>query len=197
MLIISMYNKLLCVIGAFAFSLCIYAQSSADEVKKAFSNIGLNIHETTNIQELSRQYTKNKQQWDAAIAWLQIADIKTIAKGKHAIEGTNLIASVEDTQNANLESRSSESHYHHIDLQVVVSGYEGFCLIDHATSTPNCKWREDVIHYDYDASKMQYIIGNPGTVFLFFPSDWHIAKVQTPFANQTLRVIVIKLDYVE
>ncbi len=173
------------------------AQKKAAEVVRALGEAGITLHGSTNMGEVDKQYGKNKEQWDAALTWLRTTDLRAIGKGKHKIEGTKLVASVEDTQNANLESRSSESHYHHIDLQVVVRGVEGFCLLDHESSTPNSKWREDVIHYDYDQTKLQYMIGFAGTAFLFFPTDWHIAKVQTPMADQTLRVVVIKLDYVE
>ncbi|WP_394801223.1 hypothetical protein [Bacteroides intestinalis] len=30
---------------------------------------------------------------------------------------------------------------------------------------------------------------------MFFPSDWHIAKIATDKEDQDIRVIVIKLDY--
>ncbi len=38
---------------------------------------------------------------------------------------------------------------------------------------------------------------NPQEFFIFFPDDWHIAKVENDTGNQQIRVIVIKVDYVE
>ena len=175
--------------------------SWSQNVDKAFAekiaSKGIQLDTSTNIGLVNEQYEKNKEQWDAALNWLNSNDLANIPAGKHQIAGSKLTASVEDSANANLESRSSESHYHHIDLQLVVRGHEGFLLLDHESSTPNCKWKEDVIRYDYDSDKAKLLVGAPGTMYLFFPSDWHVAKVQTPYADQTLRVIVIKLDYIE
>jgi YhcH/YjgK/YiaL family protein len=150
-----------------------------------------------NLDEFQSQYTKNQAQWDAAFQWLATHDLTTVPAGKHPIEGTTLVVSVEDSENQPLEKRKSESHYHHIDFQYVVKGTERFGILDHATSTPNCDYKPDVIRYDYDRSKLQLIDSTPNRFILFFPSDWHIAKIATDKDDQTIRVIVIKLDYVD
>ena len=89
------------------------------------------------------------------------------------------------------------SHRKHIDLQYVVKGTERFALLDHESSKANCEYSEkkDVIHYDFDPEKTTFIDSVPGEFFLFFPSDWHIAKIATDKEDQDIRVIVIKLDY--
>ena len=113
--------------------------------------------------------------------WLAETDLLTIKKGKHSIEGTDLVVSVEDSENGPLEKRRSESHYHHIDFQYVVKGTECFGMI----------------HYAYDVDKARFYDSVPDEFFIFFPSDWHIAKVKTEKDDQNIRVIVVKLDYVE
>ena len=185
-------TTLLCTAEAGAQS-----RKTMSAIRESVAAFNAEVAPSTNMKEMCDQYKKNKAQWDAAFDWLRKTDLKGISKGKHKIEGTNLVASVEDSENSPLEKRNSESHYHHIDLQLVVSGVEGFALLDHASSTPKDEWREDVIHYNYDARKTTFLTGFGGTMFLFFPSDWHIAKVQTPVADQKFRVIVIKLDYVK
>lgn len=152
---------------------------------------------TVNITEFYEQYHRNPEQWKALFAWLQNTDLLAIEKGKHKIEGTSMTASVEDSRNEPLNKRRSESHYKHIDFMFVVRGTEGFALLDHASSVPNCKYdeRKDVIHYDYDKSKAKFFCSTPGRFVICFPSDWHIAKVATDKADQSLRVIVIKVDY--
>lgn len=161
---------------------------------------GLHVrpHSSTNMKELKRQYNKNREQWDKMFEWLSQHDLLAMEKGKYPIEGTSLIVSIEDSFNQPLEKRRSESHYHHIDFQWVVSGVERFALLDHATSRPNCEWKEDVIRYDYDVEKTTFIDSSPDHFFLFFPSDWHIAKIESPSSSdQKIRVVVVKLDYVE
>ena len=112
---------------------------------------------------------------------------------------TELVASVEDSENGPLEKRSTESHRKKIDFQLVVSGVEGFALLDHASSTVSQAYDEkkDVMRYNYVPEKTNFFNVKGGTFVIFFPSDWHIAKVQTKKKDQQIRVIVVKMDYVE
>lgn len=155
-------------------------------------------HRSVNITEFYQQYLKNPDQWRALFRWLADTDLLTIPAGKHPIPGTKLVASVEDSQNGPLAKRNSESHYHHIDFQYVVKGVERFGIIDHVTSAPKDNYKPDVIHYSYDVTKARFYDSTPDEFFIFFPSDWHIAKVESPKTkDQNIRVIVIKVDYVD
>ena len=154
-------------------------------------------HPSVNLVEFYNQYAKNTAQWQAMFNWLAQTDLTAIPKGKYPIEGTTLTASVEDSSNQPLADRKSESHYHHIDFQLVVKGTERFAILDHLTSTPNCDYKPDVIRYDYDESKTLFYDSTPDKFFIFFPCDWHIAKIATDGDDQTIRVIVVKLDYIE
>ena len=152
-------------------------------------------HSSVNLVDFYLQYQKNPQQWQALFDYLAKTDLLSIPKGKHKIPGSDLVVSVEDSRNEPLEKRRSESHNKHIDFQFVVKGTERFGVIDHYTSTPNCKYRPDVIHYDYAPQKALFYDSNSVEFFIFFPRDWHIAKVVTDGEDQTIRVIVIKVDY--
>ena len=152
-------------------------------------------HSSVNLVDFYLQYQKNPQQWQALFDYLAKTDLLSIPKGKHKIPGSDLVVSVEDSKNEPLEKRRSESHNKHIDFQYVVKGTERFGIIDHYTSIPNCKYRPDVIHYDYTPQKARFYDSNPGEFFIFFPRDWHIAKVANDTSDQAIRVIVIKVDY--
>ena len=165
------------------------------EWRQGFSKA--NAHESVNAVEFYRQYQKNPEQWQAMFRWLQETDVNAIPKGKHPIPGTKLVASVEDSENGPLAKRQSESHFHHIDFQWAVKGIERFGIIDHLTSKPNCAWRNDVVHYDYDVNRARFMDSNPGEFFIFFPGDWHIAKVNNDTSDQVIRVIVVKVDYID
>lgn len=151
---------------------------------------------STDLDEFQSQYQLNKAQWDAAFGWLATHDLIGLPAGKYPIEGTELSVSIQDSANEPLAKRKSESHREHIDLQYVVKGTERFALLDHESSTPNSEWRRDVIHYDYNPDKTMFIDSTPERFFLFFPNDWHIAKIATDNEDQSIRVVVIKLDYV-
>jgi len=155
-------------------------------------------HKSVNTVEFYQQYERNPEQWRALFRWLADTDLLTLEAGKHPIAGTTLVASVEDSENGPLEKRNSESHYHHIDFQYVVKGVERFGIIDHVTSTPKDAYKPDVIHYDYDVQRTRFYDSRSDRFFLFFPDDWHIAKVVSPKTDdQNIRVIVVKLDYIE
>lgn len=160
--------------------------------------IAADPHATVNATDFYLQYHKNPTQWKALFEWLSKTDLLRLPKGKNPIPGTSMVASVEDDQNRDLERCGSESHYHHVDFQFVVKGVERFGIIDHYTSRPNCAYKSDAIHYDYDVSKALFYDSNPREFFLFFPGDWHIAKVKAPKQeDQNIRVVVVKVDYVD
>ena len=190
----------LIVFLAIAPSSMIQAQCSIQQwlLSRSWSN-GFNAlpDVCTNLKEFHDQYQKNQPQWDAMFKWLATHDLQSIPAGKHPIEGTSLVVSVEDSENQPLEKRASESHYHHIDFQYVVKGSERFGLLDHDSSYPNSAYKPDALHYIYDINKTMFIDSTPERFFLFFPSDWHIAKVRTDKESQSIRVIVVKLDYIK
>jgi YhcH/YjgK/YiaL family protein len=106
---------------------------------------------------------------------------------------------VEDSENSPLQKRNTESHKKKIDFQLVVRGTEGFALLDHASSTVSVPYddKKDVMRYNYDLSRTHFFNVKGGQFVVFFPSDWHIAKVETKKKDQSIRVIVVKMDYVE
>lgn len=154
-------------------------------------------HKSVNAVEFYTQYHKNPDQWNALFSWLAVTDLTTLPKGRIQIPGSNLTASIEDDTNKTMKEQRSESHLHHIDFQYVVKGIERFGIIDHYTSKANTKYRPDVIHYDYRADKVRLYDSNPKEFFIFFPGDWHIAKLQNNTDNQVIRVVVVKIDYVD
>lgn len=156
-------------------------------------------HKTLNIDEFKSQYQKNTSQWNTLFSWLRDTDLENIPKGKHPIPNSTLVASVEDSENSPLQKRNTESHKKKIDFQLVVRGTEGFALLDHASSTVSVPYddKKDVMRYNYDLSRTHFFNVKGGQFVVFFPSDWHIAKVETKKKDQSIRVIVVKMDYVE
>ena len=188
-------------------TMTVAAQTSKEAqrwLKKSQWNKGLTSakpHRTVNADEFRRQYQKNQAQWDVLYQWLQHTDLKSIPKGRHPIPGSTLVASVEDSENGPLEKRNTESHRKKIDFQLVVSGTEGFALLDHASSTVKSPYDEkkDVVRYNYVREQTHFFDVRAGCYVIFFPSDWHIAKIRNrkKHDDQKIRVVVVKMDYVE
>ena len=156
-------------------------------------------HKTLNVDEFCRQYQKNKEQWDVLYRWLCETDLMAIPAGKHPIPGSTLVASVEDSENGPFEKRGTESHRKKIDFQLVVKGTEGFALLDHESSTVKNPYDEkkDVMRYNFVKEKTNFFDVKAGQFVIFFPTDWHIAKLNNKKKNdsQQIRVIVVKMDY--
>lgn len=155
--------------------------------------------ETTNLAEFQEQYGKNKAQWDSVFLFLSSIDPLTYPVGKTYICEGKVLVSVEEGTNAPLEKRTSESHRRKIDFQWVVNGSECFGILEHETATPKAPYndKKDVIHYNYNVEKLKLIQSKTSEFFLFFPEDWHIAKVNNFTDDQNIRVIVCKIDYVK
>ena len=160
---------------------------------------GAKAHGTLNVDEFHEQYKKNEALWQTLFEWLKATDLQSIPAGRHPIPNSALVASVEDSENGPLEKRNSESHRKNIDFQLVVRGTEGFALLDHETSTVSKDYDEkkDVMRYNYVKEKTHFFDVKAGQFVIFFPSDWHIAKLQTKKKDQNIRVIVVKMPYVE
>lgn len=154
-------------------------------------------HSSVNVVDFYLQYQRNPQQWEKLFEYLAKTDLLALPKGKHAIPGSDLTISVEDSENGPLEKRGTESHYKNIDFQYCVKGIERFAIIDHVTSTPKGKYKPDVIHYNYVKERTKFYDSAPDKFFIFFPGDWHIAKVNNDTEDQNIRVCVIKVRWVE
>ena len=160
---------------------------------------GAKAHATVDITTFYEQYYKNEAQWQSLFEWLSTTNLQGIPAGKHPIPNSTLTASVEDSENGTLEHRNTESHRKKIDFQLVMKGTEGFALLDHKSSTVSKAYDEkkDVIRYQYVKDKTNFFDVKAGRFVIFFPSDWHIAKLSTKKKDQHIRVIVVKMDYIE
>lgn len=152
-------------------------------------------HHSVNVTEFYDQYQKNPEAWQAVFRWLESTDLRSIQKGKYTIPGTEMTVSVEDSSNEPVEKRKSESHFHNVDFMFIVDGIEGFLRLDHKTSVVSTKYKYDVVRYDYDINRAEYLESGSGCFLLMFPDDWHVAKVMTPHDSQNIRVVVIKVPY--
>ena len=197
-------KKLVLIVSLLAVVIAVGAQTNEEKAwmkscQWAGGFTGAKAHKSVDVSQFYSQYHKNTAQWQQLFQWLRTTDLAAIPKGRHPIPGSTLVASVEDSENGPLEKRNTESHRRKIDFQLVVSGVEGFALLDHASSSVSKPYDEkkDVVRYSYDPAKTNFFNVKGGQFVIFFPTDWHIAKVQTKKKDQRIRVIVVKMDYVE
>jgi YhcH/YjgK/YiaL family protein len=148
-------------------------------------------HKTIDKETFARQYQLNKEGWDKAFAFLKSHDLKTLAKGRHEIDGDKVYASVTENPSRDWDSTNWESHRNYIDLQYVIEGEEkiGVHPVSRSTVTKPYDPKKDVANY---AAEGKLYTADPSVFFLFFPGDAHRPNI-TPGGNKVVKKIVIKV----
>ena len=150
---------------------------------------------SVNYVELYRQYHANKNYWDKAFEFLRTKDLQTLAIGRHAIDGDNVYATVQDVPTKDYDSTMWESHRKYIDLQYVIRGKEkiGRESPEKLTVTRPYVEARDIMNY---SGPGKLYLAVPGTFFLFFPSDAHRPNIADGDKIADKK-IVIKIKYTE
>jgi len=126
----------------------------------------------------------------AAFEFLHSADLKTLTPGKHAIQGEQLFAIVEDGAGRTRAEAKLECHRRYIDIQLVLEGVDEMGwkplaeCVDPATDHDDA--RDIRFFNDAPAS---WIATPPGSFCLFFPADAHAPLVSAG----RIRKVVVKI----
>jgi YhcH/YjgK/YiaL family protein len=172
---------------------------SSSEVDKWFNGHtwlnGWNITPDASInkKELAVYYSKNKERWDKAFAFLRDSDLMTMAVRRHDIDGDNLYAIVSEGMTKNEEDVRFEAHHKYIDIQHVIAGEEQMSI------TPLSEKKDEVVAYDpakdvefMTVNKTASYVATPDKFFIFFPSDIHRPSVKVG-ENKIVRKVVVKV----
>jgi biofilm protein TabA len=152
----------------------------------------LNAHESVNKQEFARQYTVNKAYWDEAFAWLKATNLDTIKTGKYVVDGDNVTVSVTEGPDKEFVDTKWESHKLKVDLQYIVKGKEkmGIAPLTKATVVVAFDDKKDVGFYSVPETDSKFYVAEPGTFFLFFPSDAHRPNTKVEGFDKVKKVVV-------
>ena len=187
----------------FAFSAShLSAQSnnkdwSAHKTKKWFKKKewlnGLKItpHSSIDQAQFAKQYHLNQAAWDKAFAYLKNTDLKTLANGRHVIDGDNVYAIVTEAPTKDYDKTAFESHKKYIDLQYVITGEEKMAKAPVSSITVNKPYDEAADIAYYTGEGKIYTVP-AGTFMLFFPGEGHRPNI-TPGGNKVDKKIVIKI----
>ena len=110
-----------------------------------------------------------------AMAWLQENDLKTLATGRHEIDGDKLYAMVNEYTSEPKEKRRAEAHRKYTDVQYIVAGAEtiGYARLEADYAVLEDKLAEkDVIFYANPADETDLVL-TAGMYGIFFPWDVH------------------------
>ncbi len=170
---------------------------SAHKAKKWFkkkewlNGLSAKPHSSIDKRQCARQYHLNQAAWDNAFAYLKNTDLKTLANGRHAIDGDNVYAIVTEAPTKDYDKTAFESHRRYIDLQFVITGVENMAKapVTAVTISKSYNATADIAYYNGEGKI--YTVPE-GTFMLFFPTDAHRPNI-TPGGNNVVKKIVIKI----
>jgi YhcH/YjgK/YiaL family protein len=149
-----------------------------------------------NRKEFAVSYSKNKERWDKAFAFLKNSDLSKLEIKRYDIDGDNLYAPVSEYLTKNEEDARFEAHKKYIDIQYVISGVEQIGI------TPMSMKNEILVAYD-ETKDVEFLTvtradnykATPDRFFIFFPSDAHCPGLKIDENTQVRKVVVkVKVD---
>lgn len=125
-----------------------------------------------------------------AFAFLRENDLALLSPGRHAIDGDQLYASVDEKPGRGRSGARLESHRQYIDIQVAVSGQEEIGW----KRTAQCREVTEPFLPDNDIAfygddPVTWLALPPGHFTIFWPEDAH-----APLAGEgALRKVIVKI----
>ncbi|MDP9128381.1 MAG: YhcH/YjgK/YiaL family protein [Pseudomonadota bacterium] len=130
-----------------------------------------------------------------ALRYLKETDFGKVENGTHEVQGTDIVAIVQDLTTKPVAAGWPEVHRKHIDVQFLIHGRE---RIGVAKDTGRNKVTEDRLEKDdvlfyQDIENESTLEMRPGSFAIFFPSDVHRpgCQVEDP---EPIRKVVIKIN---
>jgi len=115
-----------------------------------------------------------------AFEFLRGTDLKSLAPGKHTVEGERIFAIVEACAGRTWAEAKLECHRRYIDIQLVLEG------VDEMGWKPVAECVDPATDYDvardirfFNDAPSSWIATPPGSFCLFFPDDAHAPLVST------------------
>ena len=130
----------------------------------------------------------------AALKYIEGADLPSLPKGRHEIQGDEVYALVQDYLTKPKDAALWEAHRKYIDIQFVVSGTErmGYTSLETMTAVhpaPEYNEVKDVVKFDGEGS---FFIAEPGTFAIFAPQDAHMPGINVS-GSEPVRKVVVKV----
>jgi biofilm protein TabA len=150
----------------------------------------LKPHESINKLELAKQYHAHKQWWDKAFTFIKENDLSTYQPGIYPIDGDNVFIKVTEMSSKEVDQTNWESHRNYLDIQFVVKGKEkmGIAPISSAAISQAYDKVKDLVLYR--SAQGNFYVAEPGTFFIFFPSDAHRPGIKVEGCALVKKIVV-------
>lgn len=128
-----------------------------------------------------------------AFQYLQETDFSKVEKGRYEIDGSNIIAIVNEYDTIPTTGEQMESHKKYTDIQYIVSGEE---LIGHdflQAQTPSKVYSEEEDFMLFGETPVFFSRLQQGMFAIFFPTDLHMPNIKV---NEPVKVkkVVMKVS---
>lgn len=160
--------------------------------KEWLNGLDAKPHSSIDKDQFAKQYHRNQAAWDKAFAYLKDTDLKSLANGRHVIDGTNVYAIVTEAPTKDYDKTAFESHRKYIDLQYVITGEEKMAKTGVPSVAVSKPYDEAADIAFYTGEGKMYKVP-AGTFMLFFPTEAHRPNI-TPGGNKVVKKIVIKIN---
>jgi YhcH/YjgK/YiaL family protein len=151
---------------------------------------GISPHVTIDIETFFSAYGKTPGLWDQAFKFLETTDLQKLKNGVYPLDGTDLVAKLEEYTTRNESETKYEAHRKYADIQYVITGTERIAI----TALDNCF---ETVPYDdsndivfLDSRRNDYHLASPRSFFIFFPSDAHRPCVKNMTTNVVKKVVL-------
>ena len=142
--------------------------------KPWFKGVKLTPSSSINLDELKKYDAANPTYFEKAFQYYKNNDLLKLAPGKYLIDGENVFAAVSEYDTQDPAERKWENHKKYIDIQILLSGKEKMSKASYAEATPDVPYNETKDIEFRKATNGKTYLAEPGTFFMFFPSESHM-----------------------
>ena len=136
-------------------------------------------------------YRKLGERFAAGFDYLRSTVFETVADGKYAIDGEDLVAMVQSYTTKPREQGRWEAHRHYVDIQYMINGSEvmGVAPLSQMTVQEPYVREKDV---EFFIGAGQFVRVDRGTFAIFLPKDVHMPQLQAD-APAVVKKVVVKV----
>lgn len=142
--------------------------------KPWFKGVKLTPSSSINLDELKKYYAENPAYFEKAFEYYKNNDLLKLAPGKYPIDGEKVFATISEYDTQDPADRKWENHKKYIDIQILLSGKEMMGKAPYAEATPDVPYNETKDIEFRKVSNGKNYLAEPGTFFMFFPSESHM-----------------------
>lgn len=125
-----------------------------------------------------------------AFQYLTATDFSQVQKGKYEVDGTDIIAIVNEYNTVPASGEQMEAHKKYIDIQYIVSGQE---LIGHdflLQQSPSKAYDADSDYWLFGGTPAFFSKMQEGMFAIFFPTDLHMPNILVKESSPVKKVVM-------